>query len=41
LNGKKYLVLGNHDRPDEIYHDGFESVDDIVYLSIWDKEKEE
>ncbi len=38
LNGKKYLILGNHDKDDQVYHEGFESVDDIVQLSIWDEE---
>lgn len=40
LNGKKYLILGNHDRGNDIYHEGFESVDDIVQLSIYDNELE-
>lgn len=40
LNGKIYLVQGNHDREDEIYYEGFESVDDIVQLALYDEEVE-
>ena len=40
LKGKKYLIIGNHDKDSEIYYEGFESVDDIVKLSLYDEEIE-
>ena len=40
LNGKIYLIQGNHDREDEIYCEGFESIDDIVQLGYYDEETE-
>lgn len=34
LNGTKYLIQGNHDRENEIYYEGFESVCDIAQVAI-------
>ena len=34
LTGHKYLILGNHDRDDEIYYEGFEAVADLGKISI-------
>ena len=34
LTGKKYLILGNHDRPDEIPEEMFEGVCDIAQVSV-------
>jgi calcineurin-like phosphoesterase family protein len=41
LNGTKYLIQGNHDRENEIYYEGFESVCDIAQVAIYDNELED
>lgn len=38
LNGDKFLIQGNHDRNDDIPHDCFMSVDDMLQISIQDDE---
>lgn len=40
LNGIKYLVLGNHDRIDDVPKECFISVEDMIQLSIKDGELE-
>lgn len=34
LNGKKYLILGNHDQNNEIYEEGFEDICDLCMLNV-------
>lgn len=34
LNGKKHLILGNHDRAREIPEECFETISDIMQLSV-------
>ena len=41
LNGKKYLVQGNHDRDTAIPHELFEGVADIMQVYIWNHDSEE
>lgn len=38
LNGTKHLIQGNHDRDNDIWHEGLESVSDICQLSLYDAE---
>lgn len=38
LNGKKYLIQGNHDRDGDIPYECFEEVVDMLQLSVWDEE---